>query len=196
MDQIEKSGEVLELFAVPLFTVDLNLDNEKILSFCLNQKSKNVGRVCSNINGWQSTDINLNKVPNDLKNLFELVEKYSFEFSNFSQTRKCYGLDNAWININRYKDSNIKHCHPSSLFSGVYYVKVPEGSGNIVFENPAMNMMQYDWGSPVMYNKYTSHTMSIGVREGLLLIFPSWLYHYVSPNSNDEERVSIAFNIK
>ena len=34
------------------------------------------------------------------------------------------------------------------------------------------------------------------IKEGKIIIFPSWLMHYVDPNPNDSTRVSIAFNAK
>ena len=32
-------------------------------------------------------------------------------------------------------------------------------------------------------------------KPGLMVIFPSWLYHYVNPFHGAGERISIAFNI-
>ena len=197
MDRERKHTEVIEIFTIPILSTKLDLDNESILSYCLNERSNHDGRVCSNLSGWQSNDLDFQKISNELKKLFKLVEEYSLEFSKYVETKQSYKIDNAWININGYKDSNLKHSHPHSLFSASYYVKVPKNSGEIVFENPAANVIQYDWSSPLRYNKYTSAVMRFTVTEGLLLLFPSWLNHYVLPNNNHkEERVSIALNIK
>ncbi len=35
----------------------------------------------------------------------------------------------------------------------------------------------------------------VKVRNGTLLVFPSYLQHSVDPNSSDEERISISFNV-
>ena len=31
-------------------------------------------------------------------------------------------------------------------------------------------------------------------QDGMLLVFPSWLLHFVNPYLSDDERISIAFN--
>jgi uncharacterized protein (TIGR02466 family) len=105
-----------------------------------------------------------------------------------------------WININNYKDTNLVHNHPGSEISGVYYVKVPENSGCIVFRHPAsselnhyyyntMNLGEREWDS------YTASHWEMPVTERVLYLFPSWLNHYVSPSHNKtEERISLAFN--
>ena len=35
----------------------------------------------------------------------------------------------------------------------------------------------------------------VRVRDGTLLLFPSWLEHSVDANRSDEERISISFNL-
>ena len=36
---------------------------------------------------------------------------------------------------------------------------------------------------------------SLPVKEGRMLLFPSWFVHSVPPNMSDEERISISFNV-
>jgi uncharacterized protein (TIGR02466 family) len=33
-------------------------------------------------------------------------------------------------------------------------------------------------------------------KEGDLIMFPSWLRHYVEPSKSNEDRISIAFNLE
>ena len=42
---------------------------------------------------------------------------------------KCQG----WTNINGSGDFNLKHNHPRSDLSGVFWIKTPKDSGSIVF---------------------------------------------------------------
>jgi hypothetical protein len=35
----------------------------------------------------------------------------------------------------------------------------------------------------------------LGVREGRMVLFPSWLKHSVRPSPNADERISISFNV-
>ena len=41
-----------------------------------------------------------------------------------------------WANINYPGNANRPHLHPNSLFSGVYWVKAPEKSGNLMLYEP------------------------------------------------------------
>ena len=41
-----------------------------------------------------------------------------------------------WANINPPGGYNKPHLHPNSHFSGVYYIKAPKNSGQIVFNEP------------------------------------------------------------
>ena len=44
------------------------------------------------------------------------------------------------------------------------------------------------------YNQYTSEVYSYVPEENLCLLFPSDVIHYVEPNINKKERISISFN--
>ena len=44
------------------------------------------------------------------------------------------------------------------------------------------------------YNEYNSSTWKIEPEKNLCVLFPSYLNHYVEPNLNKKERISISFN--
>ena len=102
---------------------------------------------------------------------------------------------NLWININGYKDFNLRHTHENSIISGVFYVKAPDKSSKITFYHPAFKLMVREWNINMKHNHYTSSVWSINPQKGKLLLFPSWLEHEVSPNLSQESRISISFNI-
>jgi ectoine hydroxylase-related dioxygenase (phytanoyl-CoA dioxygenase family) len=37
--------------------------------------------------------------------------------------------------------------------------------------------------------------MTLDVKTGSLIFFPSWLYHSVDDNRSEKERISVAFNV-
>ena len=39
-------------------------------------------------------------------------------------------------------------------------------------------------------------TVSVPPRPGLMVLFPSWLYHWVNPFYGEGERISVAFNVR
>jgi len=102
----------------------------------------------------------------------------------------------GWVNVSGKGAFNSPHGHGAYLWSGVYYVQIPEQpsgmSGTLEFIDPR-NIV--GTGSslrpPVFAPKF-----QVRPQPGHLLIFPSYLVHWVYPNEDDSDRVSIAFNIK
>ena len=125
--------------------------------------------------------------------------------SNFPQIKEMFGLKkhvslfvgNGWINVNSKNDFNVPHVHPNSLVSAVYYVKVPNNSGKLVFDNP-ISQHNFIISSDAIqnFNTLNSSIWSIQPNEGELVMFPSWLKHWVEPNRSEDERISLAFNIQ
>lgn len=183
------------LFSSVILYKDIKINNKNLLNFINDIKKNDKGRILSNEGGWQSNGLDQNK-----KELKELKENIIEEVKNYSNyvsllNNKNY-LQEIWVNINNYKDYNLLHNHPKSIISGSYYLKTPKNCGNIILYHPC-NQMSVDW-DPVIkqYNHLNSTTWNIPVEEGKLILFPSWLYHSVSPNLNKkEERISLAFNI-
>ena len=115
------------------------------------------------------------------------LEFLDIEYEDFV----CTG---CWANINPTGGKNSSHTHPNNYLSGVYYVAVPEGAGNIEFADPRTQ------AGVIMprtrkWNKFTGNKISVPVMPGRMVIFPAWLSHSVPVNISTEERVSISFNI-
>ena len=107
-----------------------------------------------------------------------------------------------WINVNQKGNFNPPHVHPGNDYSGCYYVTFPENSGLIHFLDPRP---QHRFASPnpkstegknwySSDNVYDSSFFTYQIKEGKVIIFPSWLTHYVDPNPADSLRISIPFN--
>ena len=74
-----------------------------------------------------------------------------------------------------------RHIHPESIVSGVIYIQLPKEStdeskkeGNLVFPSNNMKM--------------------VTPKEGMAVLFPSYLAHETVPINSNEERICIAFN--
>lgn len=133
----------------------------------------------SNFGGYQTHD-NLHKVP-----VFR-----EFVASLCHIASKCIDqkvmISEMWGNVNYKHCHNGAHTHGGEL-SGVFYLKAPKNSGRLILCNPAVRSDGKLLRSP---------NFSVEPSDLALILFPSWLEHYVEPNQSDEERISISFNFE
>lgn len=125
--------------------------------------------------------------------LFEVITEHVHAYAREHNSIAKYKCDTAWANIAHSENFQEYHTHDGSVFSAVYYVNSPEGSGDIVFEDPRMPdmlpMRNIPERNPISFTKigYQAH-------DGMLIIFRSYLRHCVQSGSNKEPRISIAMN--
>ena len=185
--------EVKSLFSIPIHQNNYNEDLGDLEEECIKRSTLDSGRIKSNSGGWQS-----NFIYSDDDYFSEFILEIEEQANNFAKELKIYQkgkIESLWININEYKDCNRIHTHPNCIISGVFYVKVPDKSGEILFYHPSHELMSRDWSVDLKYNMYTSLTMRITPKKGDIFLFPSWLEHGVGPNLSQEKRISISFNL-
>ena len=171
-----------EIFAIPIFETNLELDTEEIKLFCKEYQQNHESATKSNNGGYQSHNLSL-----ETPVLQSLIREVEWAASR-GMNEKSQIVFNIWFNVNQYKDNNSSHFHPFSVYSGVYYVETPENCGSIIFEHPALDLLCY-------YNRGEGGLYTLPAIENTLYIFPSWLKHFVQANENkEEERISISFN--
>jgi len=112
----------------------------------------------------------------------------------WDQQRRTPEVTQFWANINRPHDYNMQHNHVPNHLSGVYYVNVPEGSGDIRFYDERKLPAVIE-PAPVRESALAQHSHTFHPAAGMMLIFPGWLDHVVGQNRTNEIRVSISFNI-
>ena len=186
-------------FPTPIWSTELDIDNQKIYDFCKKRQSKDLGRELSNYKGWQSTDIypHEHNVLNELtKNIFECtataLDGYKYDTKN-----RSLNFLNMWININDSKDAyNKSHIHAGATISGVYYVKCNENSGKICFPRNFQEEYIIETFGDMTEGTTLNHTVAkYSPQEAKLILFPGWIPHYVENSIDDSERISLAFNI-
>ena len=176
-----------------------NINTNQLEEYAYHLKDTDSGRTVTNYGGWQSKDLDQN---NDiLKPLVDEIYKHVVAMHELHSIKKELDpiIDNIWININSKGGFNRPHLHNDDLFSGVFYVKTPEHSGNIVFTHPAQQQQYHFTTTPQIVEEWTdtnSGMMYQYAQPGKIVMFPSWLLHYVEPNLSDQDRISIAFNTK
>jgi len=130
---------------------------------------------------------------NDFAPLFDAAQFHVNAFTNEHNSQKEHTCNSAWANINAPGTYQEYHIHPNSVFSCVYYPKVPEGSGALVLENPNPPDM-FPIQQINQFNDLTFESHVFTPEVGTLLIFRSYIRHCVQTGTNDESRISIALN--
>ena len=103
-------------------------------------------------------------------------------------------LNGLWVNILGESGSHSGHIHPGSVISGTYYVTIPEGAGDLKFEDPRLGFMmaapQPEDDAPETARRF----VYVAPKQGHAIFWESWLRHEVMPNRSERPRLSISFN--
>ena len=121
----------------------------------------------SNCNGWQSPQYTSTKEVG-------WIDDFLKECLSIAEINK--EVSHVWFNINPKGAYHRWHSHGGATQVGVFYISVPENSGNIEF-------------------RYKKLIHSIAPYNGLLLIFPAGLEHQVLSSRSNQDRITMAFNI-
>lgn len=97
----------------------------------------------------------------------------------------------SWYHITKTNGVHEPHIHPGCSWCGLYYVQSgDEGSGQTIFDSP-LKSTYIDRGNFWLGN---NSGMAIDPRDGLLVLFPSYLMHYQSLYKGSQDRIVIGFN--
>ena len=98
-------------------------------------------------------------------------------------------IKESWLTKTSPGENTVPHNHGDYDISGVYYIQTNGNDGSLSFINPLSSLECTKFlpkGHGVVYKPEV----------GLMILFPSWLNHFVEPNDSNTERISLAFNIK
>ena len=195
----EKKSELHLTFSTPIWTSiipNYKDVNERMFKYIKLLQSNNPNGIAkSNLSGWHSPYFNLEKdeplffVNSIATSLNEVFRGMGWDLKN-QETK----ITSMWSIINKQNASNARHIHSNNYISAAYYVKAPQKCGNIVFYDPR-SVTTFRYPKISTPNKLNTNIFSIQPKEGLLVLFPSYLYHSVDMSKTDEERIVISFNI-
>lgn len=190
------------LFASPLFrfrVADAGALNVRLLAEIGALRAADPGIVRSNRNGWHSSrDFFSLADPACVelrKHLVDAVSQATLHVApRFEAARWRLQLE-GWVNVLGPHGLHAPHDHPAFVWSGAYYVSVPDGEGDAgMFEafDPRTSVRY-----PLLEGAACFHdSRKLRPEAGMVLLFPSYLRHWVYPNEGEAERVSIAFNAR
>lgn len=187
----------ISLFSFPIYTSVIaghEAHKEPLLRDILDLKRKYPGIVRSNRNAWHSGE---EFVDHKSEHVAWLLQKVT-RFAQFALARQYQNwetsqlqLVSAWANVLGPGGWNAPHHHFPRHWSGVYYVSVgqcgnsrEDPGGMIEFLSPT------PWLSAINHAGNFLHSP----KDGLMIVFPSSIYHFVHPHATNEMRVSIAYN--
>jgi uncharacterized protein (TIGR02466 family) len=140
--------------------------------------------------GWNSEDMQVLERP-ELAPLRQAIRAACADaLKEMGQGERRFYLQ-SWINLHDRGGFNFLHMHEGSLLSGSFYLQVPPGSGEFVFRDPRPGVLHGFIKGPVP-NGHAD--INLTPSEGLLVLFPCWIEHYVEPHDSEEPRITIAFN--
>ena len=193
------TSEINLIFSTPIWTShlneyqDVNRKMEEYIKKQMELDSK--GKKASNINGWHSENFNLKdeEVVFFINTISVKIQK-AMEDMGWDLKKNKIEIPNIWSIINKRGSSNAMHIHSNSYISAAYYVKAPEKCGDIVFYDPRQSRLVRKPKISKL-NNLNGEEVNIKPTDGLLVLFPSYLYHSVNENLSNEERIVISFNV-
>jgi len=207
MNQATASTDALAselLFSTPLFTqmvpqaAELNAYLREL--FLARERAEAQGnRTYSNVGGWHSPiDLQESWDP-DLRLILERGRDLATEASNrllddAHRLQPYHYTLSAWANISRAGNYNVPHVHMAT-WAAVYYICVPPGCSHgqaggleLLDPRPATALLN-------MPGPFFATRRLIEPREGLLVLFPASIMHFVHPFQGPGERISIACDL-
>ena len=191
--------EVLELFPIPVYTAAMPAELSTIIPF-LDAQAPNTGSDVANYGERSSNSYILNE-PECIE-----VRKYVLEHvKEFAENvllydYKTWELSQSWVSRKQPGQHHTMHTHPNSLISGVFYYGEPtEETPAIKFHKMVGGINQQVIQPAVKPDKRSSKfawkEFGVNFAPGLLLLFPSYLFHSVPINNTKVVRSSVAFNV-
>ncbi len=174
--------------------VDINND---LIKYIDELKSKDPqGKKVSNVKGWHSNDFDLNhEIPKKFVSASSNNIHMAFNDMGWDLENQIVKIQSVWTIINEKGAFNERHNHGNSDISAAYYVKAPKDCGEIVFYDPRPAPV-FNHPKAKESNILNATINSLTPKEGLLVLFPSYVEHSVRPNQSNDSRIVISFNIK
>ena len=129
--------------------------------------------------------------------LTEYVNEFVEHWNGIFEDGSTFDIQEMWINYQGPGDYNPPHTHDGDL-SFIIYLQVPD---EIRIENEETQHEHNNAGPGMInFNFNVPQKWSLGIWAYMpmvedLIIFPSWLQHYVNNFKSDVERISVSGNI-
>jgi uncharacterized protein (TIGR02466 family) len=195
------------IFTTPVLRQPTRLTREQleeIRDYLLGLRAKSTGEAKSNRGGWHSTGNLFGPEHRQFPALRDTITQAAFNYigEGFGYRGDIKLGLTGWTVINRPGDYNVPHNHAANMLSGALYITVPNEmtGGNITFQDPRLNLNAHETEGMRQLGirpPWMNTNLSVAPVEGDILVFPSWLVHYVEPYQSrnpDNIRIVVSFN--
>jgi len=181
-----------KIFSTTLCCIDDLLESQDInnMKKHIINSSKEIGKK----ENWQSShDPKLHNHPKYKALTFKVLEYSKTYLDELLYEYDDFYITGMWSNILKSGEFHSPHNHSNNFLSGVYYVQAKNTAGIYFIDpRPQSGVLQPHAKTWIKDNSTTWSYPSITNR---MIIFPSWLMHYVPINKTEHDRISISFNI-
>ena len=191
-----EGSDVIPMFPTLVWKIQLKAEMQEAMNPMIVAALASMRREAPQLasgHGWQS-DQRLHELE-EFRDLIACIDKAAKSVLRFLRIAyEVVEISGCWANILAQGAAHKAHHHPNNFLSGVYYVRTRPGADSINFHDPRS---QTGIIRPPVTELTAENTDQVVVRvkDGTLLIFPSYLQHSVDANASGEERISISFNI-
>ena len=191
--------DIIPLFSSPVILTNLGREftKKEIQFFLLDIKyQKDEKRGMTN---HRSEDLYLfDNFTEELKEIKSFCEQhlktYLEEIEGVDTDLATLRITQSWLNKTKPQEHHHAHFHANSYLSGVLYISCLPND-HINFNNRlhgSYNNMEFPMKNSTVWNV---KNLEQNVTEGDLILFPSWIMHYVDHNiTKNMERISLSFN--
>ena len=198
-DEVKPKLELISLFSTPCVKTNIGRDfTEDELQFLFHNLPMRKDEQEEMAN-HQSKDFQIfdsyTDTLKDIRNFCEQqLKTYLEEIDGVDIDLTGLRITQSWLNRTKPGESHHPHIHRNSYLSGVLYISCLPNDG-ILFNNRLKGMfnnMEFPLKEGTQWN---AKNIEQPVTEGDLIIFPSWVPHFVNRNeTKNRERISLAFN--
>lgn len=195
------------VFTTPIFRDKTELtvaQRDEVCRYLLQLRDESSGEKKSNRGGWHSNGNLFAPDHTQFPALRDAVTAALFRYVGevFGFRGEIQLALTGWTVINGPGDYNVPHNHAANLLSGALYLAVPDdmNGGAIVFQDPRLNLNAHESEGMRRLNvrpPWMNPTVNVTPNVGDILVFPSWLNHWVEPYQSADpnaQRIVVSFN--
>jgi uncharacterized protein (TIGR02466 family) len=194
------SKQIIPLFPTPICVVN-HQPTDELASFLLNSELHPI--FTSNPNEKSNGSYTKNRQilkTDECKELRNFILSNAKDLVNDIMGYQVSGLVDvlSWVSYKNKDEHHPPHNHPNSFVSGVYYYTDVPKETPLIFGKKIGALMTYE----LLLHKDHKHNGEFSSdhyvycpKKGDIVLFPSFLTHFVPPNPHPEVRTSVSFNL-